>query len=264
MSDAREALAQAPLDSWANALGDRAATEQRGLSALLEAGERILASSDEDRCPLCLVEQDRGALLERVAERAAQLATVNRKFHDAEQRMLEHEQAVQRLDRAIGAILTEEADSELDPTGELSQTRDDLRVYLGQLQNARRGQTSAPNYLPLPSKAALAHIQQAALAAPTQIGPAMLELSTLKGLRMKSWRNSAPMGPSPIVPVTFASTSRVSPGKTCSSYWKTSTLSIGYSAVASAIRRSGRSHTRAQADVSVNAAHSPVPNCPVD
>lgn len=100
LASAREELAQASTDLWATATEDRATAEQRGLSTLLEAGSQVLAASDEDRCPLCLIEQDREALIERITERATDLATADEKFREAEQQLTD-----EAVERAIKAEL---------------------------------------------------------------------------------------------------------------------------------------------------------------
>ncbi len=181
LAGAREELEQTSTDLWEAAAKDRVAAEQRGLNSLLEAGNQVLATSDEDRCPLCLIEQDREALIDRITERATQLAAADEKFRVAEQQLTEHEETARRLARAIDKILSEEDPIPADLAQAMESSLTKLRGYVKKLGDARDQRRLLPT-LPLPSTQVVAQTRQAALSAPAAVGPALVELSTLKGM----------------------------------------------------------------------------------
>lgn len=169
-------------DEWAKATADRDAAEQRGLSVLLKAGRDVIADSEEDRCPLCLVEQDRRQLLQQVTVRATELASVDRKFQDAEAKVQEHELAVQGLIHALEAV--RESGSSL-PEGteeDLASFRQELNDYANRVGEARRVRSALDGDPPKLANQTLEKLRREALSAPAGIGPAMLRLARLQGL----------------------------------------------------------------------------------
>ncbi|HEY0317941.1 MAG TPA: AAA family ATPase [Solirubrobacterales bacterium] len=181
LADADKALREAPLDLWASAVADRAAAEQRSLSVLLEAGQAVVQSSDEDRCPLCLVEQDRDQLLEQVVKRAAELAAITEKFHRAEDQIQQHQLTVNRLIRAVEGYLASGHPNLSEDESDLELSRKDLADHAKALDVARRNRSALPGAPPGIGKKILARLHRDAIAAPADIGPAMLQLSKLKG-----------------------------------------------------------------------------------
>lgn len=181
LARAREELSQASTDLWTAAIEDKAAAEQRGLSTLLEAGSQVMATSDEDRCPLCLTAQDRQALIDRISERAAELAATDEKFGKAEQQLTAHAEAARRLVRALEGVLSNEAPMEVDLAQPLEASLTELKGYLERLTEAR-AQRRPPGNVPLPSAQVVAKAHKVALSTPAAVGPALVELSTLKGM----------------------------------------------------------------------------------
>ncbi len=190
LASARDELAQAATDLWAAATEDRAAAEKRGLSALLEAGNLVLEASDEDRCPLCLLEQDRGALIESITERSAELAITDEKFRKAEQELAAHEEAARRLIRATEQILDDDQLIQEDPVGAMKVSSAELRAYLEEIEEARKQRRPLPDP-PLPSAQVITAIRKAAFSAPAALGPALVELSTLQGMLSEMGKTKA-------------------------------------------------------------------------
>lgn len=181
LSRAQEELEQHSPALWSDAVADRQAAEERGLSTLLEAGKQVLANSEDDLCPLCLVKQDREALLARIEERAGQLATVDQHFQAAEAQLEEHEQAVQRLLRAIKVVLETREAVPQDCIGPLEKSRSEFDSYVDQLVDARRQRAPLPSKPSAPSEKIAAALQAAALTAPEGVSEALLDLAELKG-----------------------------------------------------------------------------------
>jgi hypothetical protein len=174
-------LEDGPPQEWAAAVADREVAEKRGLSLLLTAGQDLLVSSAEDRCPLCLVEQDREQLLQQVTARASDLASADRKFELAESLMRQYELAIERLRQAVesyldrGGAQIEELESELEA---FQEALEDHANILRSAQSSRSALESEPPRLKVEVLEAL---QKEVISAPAGIAPAMLRISKLKG-----------------------------------------------------------------------------------
>ena len=179
---AREELAKSSTSLWSDAVSDRATAAEGGLSALLTAGKSVLAKSDEERCPLCLVEQDRAALLKQIEERAAQLAAADEKFLTAAAELEKHEAAVNRLVRAVTASLAADMTVDAGPITELRDAANQLEIYKVSLAKARADRSPLPSPPSLPSGDAISKLRESVLATPSEVGPALIELSELKGV----------------------------------------------------------------------------------
>jgi recombinational DNA repair ATPase RecF len=179
---AREELAESSTRFWSEAVSDHATAAERSLSALLEAGRSVLAKSDDDRCPLCLVEQDRAALLKQIEERAVQLAAADEKFRIAVAELDKHEAAVNRLVRAVDALLGANMTVDDNFTTELRDAANELGVYKASLTKARADRSALPNTPILPSSDTISKLRESVLTTPSEVGPALIELSELKGL----------------------------------------------------------------------------------
>lgn len=178
---ADQALREAPLGLWESAVANRMAAEQRNFSVLLEVGQHIVKNSDEDRCPLCLVEQDRANLLELVTRRSAELANATEEFDQAEDQIQEHQLAVNRLVRAVDEYLASEHPNLGEHESGLKTSRQEFANYTKALDVARRNRSELSIDMPEINGELLDGLKRDALVAPADIGPAMLRLSKLKG-----------------------------------------------------------------------------------
>jgi hypothetical protein len=174
-------LEDGPPEGWEEAVADRDAAEQRGLSLLLNAGQEVLATSEEERCPLCLVEQNRDELLQQVTARASELAAADQKFELAEAHMQEHELAIKRLQQSIEAYLDGNQKQPSEFEDELEAFRFALDEYASKLQAARVSRTALQAKLPVLETEILDALGREVLSKPAEIGPAILRLSKLKG-----------------------------------------------------------------------------------
>jgi recombinational DNA repair ATPase RecF len=178
---ADQALRETPLGLWESAVANREGAEQRNLSVLLEVGQQVVKDSDEDACPLCLVEQDRANLLERVRQRSAELAAATKDFDQAEDQVQQHQLAVNRLVRAVDGYLESEHSELGEHESSLEISRQEFSSYAEALDIARRNRSELSTDIPEISREVLSELNRDALAAPADIGPAMLRLSKLKG-----------------------------------------------------------------------------------
>ena len=180
VAGSNQALLEAPVDRWGAAVENKAAAEQRSLGLLLKTGRQLLESSEEDRCPLCLIDQNRADLLQRVTSRAADLVTATDDFAAAEEQLREHRQAVSRSIRAIDAYLVSDSATD-EQTTALRTVRDNLAEYEADVATASREQSALPGGPPEIAAETLEAIRVGSLATPTEIGPATLRLARLKG-----------------------------------------------------------------------------------
>ncbi len=175
------ALEDGPPEQWAEAVADRDAAEQRGLALLLNAGQDVLVASGEDRCPLCLVEQDRDTLLEQVTARASDLASADRRFEEAEASAREYELRIKRLQQTLADYLDGGSPQLEELEDDLEVFREALNEHAGRVRAAATSRSAMDDKPPMLGDETLEALQREALSAPTAIAPAMLRLSRLKG-----------------------------------------------------------------------------------
>jgi recombinational DNA repair ATPase RecF len=174
-------LSEGPPSEWEEAVTNRDAAEQRGLSLLLDAGQGVIANSVEDRCPLCLVEQDRDRLLEQVTARAAEMAESDRAFGAAEDQMRKHELTIERLQQAIDACLDSDNPRLKALGSDLEILQGRLDEYAERLRAAAVSRSAIEGDPPKLGDETLEELRQELLSGPVGIGPAVLRLSKLKG-----------------------------------------------------------------------------------
>lgn len=182
LAAADAALREAPSNLWATAISDQAAAEQRGLGILLETGQELIETTTEDRCPLCLLEQDRSELLASVTKRAADLAAANERFHEAESQLQGYQSALNGLIRALESLVSIEHPTVADHKETLGATHQALLNYREGVDKAISSRSILPAHTPGIPESVLNSLKEDALTAPVNIGPALLRLSKLKGL----------------------------------------------------------------------------------
>jgi hypothetical protein len=180
LAEANAALAATSVDRWNRALSDQAVAAERALSTLLDAGKHVLSGWPHDSCPLCLVEQPRDELSSRVQSRAAELAAADARFAAAATEAAGREQATIRFGRALRAVVDDARNTDW---GHLEEARDGLaalRVEARLTVEARRERkplNATPRTLPA---AAVDALRDAAVRAPGETAPALLELTQLR------------------------------------------------------------------------------------
>jgi AAA domain len=182
LASANTGLATSSVAPWNTAVADRRIAAERGLSALLDAGQRVLAAWDKDSCPLCLVEQPRSELAKRLRDRAAELADADARFATAVTHAEAREQAIVRLGRALRTVVDDDRNAEWSHLEAAHTLLAELRSEAAATKEALRTRgiltTSAPT---LPTEA-LNELRESALRTPGDAGPALLALSQLRGL----------------------------------------------------------------------------------
>jgi hypothetical protein len=180
LAAANDALASTSVMAWNAAIADRHIAAERGLSALLQEGQRVLAEWEDDSCPLCLVEQSRAELANRVQDRAAELAVADARFTTAAARAEERGQAIARLERALRAVIDDERNSDWSHLPVAQDVLTALGLEAGAVKTALRGRQALNASAPTLASEALAELREAALRAPGDVGPALLQLSQLR------------------------------------------------------------------------------------
>lgn len=188
---ANRAANASSVDGWNAAVADEQVANERGLSALLAAGKQILAGWDQERCPLCLVEQSRDKLAARVQARALELAEADRKFTTAAAEAEDREQVLLRLGRALRAVVDDDRNAtwrHLDTARDLLAT---LRVEVGHVKAARVSRGAIRRTVSTLSDEVLAALRADVARAPADSGPVLLELAQLRSRLVASRKATA-------------------------------------------------------------------------
>jgi hypothetical protein len=187
---ANRAVAESSVKGWNAALADKQIAGERGLSGLLAAGEQLLAGWDEDRCPLCLVEQSRDELVERIRARALELAEADRRFLVVATEAEDREQAALRLGRALRAVVNDERNANWEHLGTAREALEALRAEIRAVKDARGSRAALNVSAPTLPEEALVALRSNVARAPGESGPALLELAQLRG-RLAASRQAA-------------------------------------------------------------------------
>jgi len=177
---AHQAAAASSVEQWNAALADQRVAEEQGLSALLAAGQHFLAGWQQDRCPLCLVEQPLDELAERVRMRALALVDADRRFAAAASEAEEREQTILRLGRALRMVVDDLRNAGWEHLAEAQDTLEALRAEARAVKNARTTRDAISPSVPALSADALAALRADVVRAPGESGPALLELMQLR------------------------------------------------------------------------------------
>lgn len=179
---AATAIHQVDSSRWNKTVSDSRIAEQRGLSVLLEAGRQMLASWENDSCPLCLQDKDKDALDEELERRSAELVIADEAFRGAQEELQTYLDGVIRLGRALTAMVDGPQPIVWPAREDLERCRDALRGHVDAVRAAMRQRSPIDSTPEIPSQEVLDKVQAAALAAPADVGPALLQLAKLKGL----------------------------------------------------------------------------------
>jgi len=188
LDEACEQLRNASLARWGSAVADRALAEGRALRTLLDVGSAALRTSEDDRCPLCLVEQDRGELLHRVEKRAADLAQATATFEEAERELDDYFAVLQRVGRAVGEAIELLGERE-EAAERLTRFRDELREEYRAASEARRTSSAHEVSVEIVTQKELKAVADAAGPAPEEEANARVSLLTLRA-RLKVQRTA--------------------------------------------------------------------------
>jgi hypothetical protein len=179
------------VDDWNAAVANRQVAGEQGLSALLAIGQQVLTSWDEDRCPLCLVEQPRNVLADQVRERALELAEADRRFADVAAQAEDREQIVLRLGRALRGVVDDERNATWEYLGAAQDVLETLRSEAQAIKDARASRTALNQQLPDLPDGALASLRADVGRAPGDSGLALLELAQLQARVLADRRAAA-------------------------------------------------------------------------
>jgi hypothetical protein len=178
---ANQAAAASSVARWNTALADQRVAGEQGLSALLAAGQQLLAGWDDDRCPLCLAEQPRDELAEHVRERALELAEADQRFAASASEAEEREQVILRLGRALRAIVEDERNAGWQYLAAAQSILGALRAEVQAVKDARAVRGALALSVPTLDVEVIAALRAEATRAPGESGPALLELARLRG-----------------------------------------------------------------------------------
>ncbi len=100
-----ESFGEDPSADWNALVEDEAIRSSEALAALIEKGQLVLQTWEEDACPLCEVEQGREQLGESLSDRAGGLAEVRSQVGAAKSRVTTRESAARGYAQTLRAVL---------------------------------------------------------------------------------------------------------------------------------------------------------------
>jgi hypothetical protein len=159
--------------AWNEAVSKREVLIARSLSALVNAGERVLDDWEEATCPLCRQPKDRDELLQELRERAVQLREADDRFNLLERELADYRSRLSSLVSALDAVIRAAPERGWPESAKLHEARDRVQAHLASLATARseRKVCESSPVLDLPSFADLeaaargsAHDERAPLA----------------------------------------------------------------------------------------------------
>ncbi len=177
---ANAAVRASSVAGWNAALADQKVAGEQGLSALLAAGRQLLTTWEQDRCPLCLVEQPRDELVEQVQMRALELAEADRRFSAVAAEAEEREQVILRLGRALRAVVDDHRNRDWPGLDTGRSVLGELRSDLQAVKEARASRAVIGSASPSLPDAALASLRADVARAPVDAGTALLDLARLR------------------------------------------------------------------------------------
>jgi hypothetical protein len=166
---------------WTAATAARGVAEEQALSALVEAGKKVLAGWGDETCPLCLQAKEKSELEHDLAQRAEALAKVDEEFRKAESELAGYRQIVGRVIRAVGSLVDGPQPVDWPEVATLNTYREQLRDFESRLATSQRTRSSIPEPPRSLSEGLLQAVRACALRAPADVGPALLALSRLQG-----------------------------------------------------------------------------------
>lgn len=145
LATAVEGYGEDPATEWNELVADEALRSSEALAALIEKGKEVLGGWEEDACPLCGAEQDRGALGESLEARGKALVEVREQVASLKAKIGTRAADAAKIARVLGAVLEVSPASEWPEQAKLVSAKSSLESYEKALRAAQAEIGPAPS-----------------------------------------------------------------------------------------------------------------------